>query len=190
MIEKKNNKQPIECNILGKIQKKRNNIKDYFWKFWSFFGLPYFWVGTGIVFYFLDFIFVFILFIIVGLSHILIILPLKFILKRKRPVQKCENIRQLVNVRSFSFPSGHVYTTMVFGLVVALYFNGLFLLICMVSLGVMVAISRLYLGVHYLTDVIFSFILAIIVVLFVFNIIAPLIQVIFLEILKKFGLEI
>jgi undecaprenyl-diphosphatase len=184
MIEKKNNKQPIECNILGKIQKKRNNIKDYFWKFWSFFGLPYFWVGTGIVFYFLDFIFVFILFIIVGMSYFLIILPLKYFLKRKRPEQKCDDIRQLVHVRSFSFPSGHVYTTMVFGLVVALYFTGLFLLICMMLLGIMVAISRLYLGAHYLTDVIVSFILAIIVVLLIFNIMLPLIQILFMEISK------
>lgn len=56
-----------------------------------------------------------------------------------------------------SFPSGHVTFFLFFGCVFAFYFNSWIFLLIMIGLDVIMAISRVILGVHFPIDVIFGF---------------------------------
>lgn len=78
---------------------------------------------------------------------------LKFIIQRPRP-EFILGVDTLVKVSSFSFPSGHA--TIAFAALPLLY--GLYprLRYLWAVLALLIAFSRLYLGVHYLSDVVFG----------------------------------
>ncbi|KKK43636.1 hypothetical protein LCGC14_0471430 [marine sediment metagenome] len=61
-----------------------------------------------------------------------------------------------------SFPSGHVAFFLLFGAIFAFYFQSWIVLIIFITLDVVIAISRLVLGVHFPIDVIFGFIFGVI----------------------------
>ncbi|MCL4440517.1 MAG: phosphatase PAP2 family protein [Firmicutes bacterium] len=85
---------------------------------------------------------------------------LKWIFRRDRP-----NVARLVEATGYSFPSGHAMVSMtVFGLLAYLAWINLrqpllrYLLTCtLVLLAVAIGISRIYLGVHYPSDVLAGF---------------------------------
>ena len=80
---------------------------------------------------------------------------LKNAIKRKRPFESIIELKSLqVGVDQFSFPSGH--TTAAFSLAVtsALVTNGHVASSAYLLLALIVALSRVYLGVHYPSDVI------------------------------------
>lgn len=91
------------------------------------------------------------------------ILSLKLIFQRVRPT-----LPHLVFAGGYSFPSGHsMGTFMIFGCIIILlqYYmpNSIWKLLCQGILGLLIfliGLSRIYLGVHFPTDVLAGFILA------------------------------
>lgn len=91
------------------------------------------------------------------------ILSLKLIFQRVRPT-----LPHLVFTGGYSFPSGHsMGTFMIFGSIIILlqYYmpNSIWKLLCQGILGLLIfliGLSRIYLGVHFPTDVLAGFILA------------------------------
>lgn len=91
------------------------------------------------------------------------ILSLKLIFQRVRPT-----LPHLVFAGGYSFPSGHsMGTFMIFGSIIILlqYYmpNSIWKLLCQGILGLLIfliGLSRIYLGVHFPTDVLADFILA------------------------------
>ncbi len=92
-----------------------------------------------------------ILIIISSLSNLFIVEPLKLFIKEPRP---------LLNTleTSFSFPSGHSYSAVTFyGLITYLLYKKYkhkYILLLGTIFILLIAYSRLYLGVHYLHDII------------------------------------
>ncbi len=83
------------------------------------------------------------------------------IVKRYRPYIKLqdEGVKQHDELirEDKSFPSGHVAFLLFFGIIFAFYFQNWIILLIFILLDVVVAITRLILGVHYPTDVLCGF---------------------------------
>lgn len=98
-------------------------------------------------------------FSIFSLISFIIMLSLKALFKRERP-----NIMQLIEITGFSFPSGHAYFSMlIYGYLAYLIYqekNKKYRkrkITVLITLITCIGISRIYLGVHYLTDIIFGY---------------------------------
>ncbi len=125
------------------------------------------------LFYFLVSIFLFIFIgnrklvwtIIIGLIiNSVIIGTVKHIIRRERP-----NINQLVNEKGYSYISGHTFSaTFFYGLVVCLVFVSsvilplkIILILLLLTFILFIAYTRIFLGVHYLSDTIGGFLLGV-----------------------------
>jgi undecaprenyl-diphosphatase len=87
-----------------------------------------------------------------ALSHIPVQL-VKKLFPRKRPYLQIETTKILPNpLKDHSFPSGH--TTAVFSVIVPFLIHMPALTAVLLPIGLCVAISRIYLGLHYPSDVI------------------------------------
>ena len=98
---------------------------------------------------------------------------LKLLFRRIRP----DNINWLVNVVGYSFPSGHAEVSMAYyGFLIYLIYTKFkskkykYLLISLLTCIILfIGISRIYLGVHYLSDVLAGYLVSIIyLVIFVY----------------------
>ena len=105
--------------------------------------------------------------ILIGMNLVIVTIlnqVLKFILQRPRPTEF-----RIINEIGYSFPSGHSMISMAFyGFIIYLIYKNIknkYLKITLISvlslLIVMIGISRIYLGVHYTSDVCAGFLVSI-----------------------------
>lgn len=81
-----------------------------------------------------------------------IVVSLKVLLNRERPYKILEHLHTFgIELRDYSFPSGH--TTASFSLATTIALNIPRLSIVVFFLAIIIGLSRIYLGVHYPTDV-------------------------------------
>lgn len=167
--------QSVDLLVSQELQEHPNEILDIAMKGFSWLGTVYvagvmvgaFTIVFFIFKYFREGLFVLSSLLSGGVSYVL-----KLFIDRPRPTT--DFVRVIEETHYQSFPSGHVlFYTAFFGtlMVIALYSKILKLsLKLMISAGclsmiVLVAISRIYLGAHWFTDVIGGFIMGVLLVM-------------------------
>jgi membrane-associated phospholipid phosphatase len=180
-----------------KVIKKYNGIGGkpviYILKFLSFFGRETLWIFL-IAFYLFVWYDPFLLANLsaIFLTGLILIVAIKRIVNRARPFDKLE--KEEINVfekkpSSKSFPSWHSYNIVAYGLLIGFFFlKSPIMTITMQFLAIIVSFSRIQLGVHYPSDVIFGYIIGIIGFLISVFFVAPLFEIIF-ESLEKLALH-
>lgn len=103
-----------------------------------------------------------------------IVISLKMLLNRERPYNILEHLNTFgIELRDYSFPSGH--TTASFSLATTIALNIPRLSVLVFIIAMTIGISRIYLGVHYPTDVLAGMIVGlgipILTNVFLFNIV-------------------
>lgn len=161
----------FELDLIKWMQSFRTEFLDHFFEFFTLFGEELLVIAIlGAIYWSVDKkigerlgISVF---ISLGLNSLL-----KLIIMRPRPFMVDDSI---INLRpetsgGWSMPSGHTQSasTVFFG--VFQFFKKKFLLIIAIIITLMVAISRLYIGVHYLTDVLVAAILGFFITYFLYK---------------------
>lgn len=152
-------------------------------RIFSFLGRETIWLLL-IVFYSLIWLYP-VLFINIGVAYLIgliLVVPIKTIIKRERPFREVAEIGTTGREPSSgSFPSWHAYNIVSQSIIFIPIFSSPLLLILLLLLIIIVCFSRIQLGVHYLSDVIFGILLGLIGGLITVNILNPL----FLEMFSK-----
>jgi membrane-associated phospholipid phosphatase len=161
-----------------------------FAKCFSFLGSLYLWVGIWFVWWLYGYItkdyYLLVIFTSGFEQSIIIHIVIRYkIIKRNRPfiALKDEGVKKhddyiripylMSDSEQKSFPSGHVTFLLFFGIIFAWYFNSWLILSIFIALDIIMAGSRIILGVHYPTDVLFGFIFAILYALLFLGITYP-----------------
>ncbi len=91
----------------------------------------------------------------------LVVQTMKKLFSRERPYKVLKGLNTFdINMRDYSFPSGH--TAASFSLALVISVNYTYLVIPMFIYAITIGISRIYLGVHYPSDVLAGMVIALI----------------------------
>jgi len=166
----------FEIPLIEFIQKFRNLFLDDFFKILDYFDNFYFtifiiaiiWVGYdrkwGVKIFF-----------IIILSTILNF-SFKLLFKSPRPFELIPSLF-VIDAKNYGFPSGHAQTAVLYaGIMVKYLKNKKFAWIFGLSLIFLISLSRIYFGVHFLTDILGGWIIALFL-LWIFFYIFPKIEV-------------
>ncbi len=146
-----------------------------FAKIFSFLGSLYFWGALIIVWFFYGFVtkdYDLLVLFVSGFEQSLIIhVIIRYgLIRRNRPYIKLkkEGVKRhdlfiripylMSDSDGKSFPSGHVTFFCLFGIILAYYFNSWPIFFVFFSLDILMGVSRVILGVHFPTDIIFGFV--------------------------------
>ena len=146
-----------------------------FAKFFSFLGSLYFWSIIIVVWFFYGYItkdyYLLVLFVSGFEQSLILHVIIRYgLIRRNRPYIKLkkEGVKrhdQFIRIPYLmsdsdekSFPSGHVTFFLLFGILLAYYFNSWPIFLIFFSLDIIMGISRVILGVHFPTDIIFGFV--------------------------------
>lgn len=161
-------------NVFSKIKPTVNQTTTNFMLFITFFGSQKFLVPANLIL-----IFYFLLvrnhktsafqIAAISVTSMIVMFSIKFILHRQRPL-----VPLISKVHGYSFPSGHTFCSVTFfGIIAYILFKNIsaswlrrsavFFLFC---LTLLIAYSRVYLRLHYASDVIAGYCLGIIWLLF------------------------
>ena len=162
----------MTIEVVEFIQSFRNGFLDFFFNFISFLGEEYVYIGIlGVIYYGINKRFgellAFSLFLTASINTIL-----KGLVGALRPFEKyptrVENLRP-ETAGGHSFPSGHTQNFTTFTYTGAQHLRRTYVFIIAGVLSILMGISRMYLGVHFLEDVSVSFCLGIIIAILVFT---------------------
>ena len=147
-----------------------------FLKILSFFGRETIWMFLMVFYLFVFYdplLFSYITSIF--LLGVVIIAPIKKVIDRDRPFESLEAIKVLERKpTSRSFPSWHSYNVVSQGLLLVYLLNSMLIAITVLIFAVVVSFSRIQLGVHYPSDVIFGFFIGFIGFILAITIVAPI----------------
>jgi undecaprenyl-diphosphatase len=101
----------------------------------------------------------------ISITSVVVMFIMKFFLQRERPL-----VPLIAKVHGYSFPSGHTFSSVTFyGIIAYIIYKNVqnkflkwILIISCIILILLVGYSRVYLGLHYATDVIAAFCLGLI----------------------------
>lgn len=134
------------------------------WRFLASYGIVGLF-GFGLVMIAFGYVGWFVLLVPVALTHI-ITLGLQLIIRRPRPSVAVSEIQMWY--RTPSFPSAHSAGSMAFAIAMSTFLlrvpqYGIFLVLAVITFALLIGISRIMVGVHYLGDVLAGFLFGILV---------------------------
>jgi undecaprenyl-diphosphatase len=98
---------------------------------------------------------------------------LKYVFFRPRPYEVLQGINYFMDVPDYAFPSGHSTAAFIGSIIIGVKYGYLYLLL---GLAGLVAFSRIYIGVHYPSDVMFGAILGVLCALLVLKLESKLLR--------------
>lgn len=148
VIKKWDKKIILKYNFYG------GKLFTHILKFFSFFGRETIWFLLIAFFIFIWYDSIFLIHIGASfMNGLILIVPIKQLVNRARPFEDLENIKILERQpTSRSFPSWHAYNAFSQALTFGFLFQSLFVGILLILCAIIVAFSRIQLGVHYPSD--------------------------------------
>ncbi|MGV9200064.1 MAG: phosphatase PAP2 family protein [Promethearchaeia archaeon] len=174
----------IDIRLIKKWNGIGGKVFTYFLKTLAFFGRETLWIFLILFYLFIWYDpFLFAYFFASFFSGVLIVAPIKEITDRKRPFKNLDIPIYEREPTSKSFPSWHVYNVTIHGLLIATLIDSFLVSLILMCIIVLVAFSRIQLGVHYFSDCIAGFLLAVAGFFFVIYLFAPFMYktILFLE---------
>lgn len=181
--------QNFDTSIMYKVQELRTPILNSIFIFFTKLG------DAGFLFILLGILFLLIkkfrkigfLILLAELINLVIVSVLKDVIQRPRPFNTLANLHPLVSAGSYSFPSGHASSAFVCAVIIAYYFKKLAIPAYLIA--ILIAFSRVYVGVHYPSDIIVGALIGILCAYLCILFYNKILQKKFIHILKKFKLE-